>query len=49
MIWFATFWFILMVVFLAMESSTVSLISIWFAAGSLVAMVTALLGGELWL
>ena len=47
--WLAVSWFCLMVVFLAMESSTVSLVSIWFAAGSLVAMVTAVCGGQLWL
>ena len=49
MAWAAILWFILMVVFLAMESSTVSLVSIWFAAGSLVAMIAALLGAEVWL
>ena len=49
MVWAAVFWFILMVVFLAMESSTVSLVSIWFAAGSLVAMIAAILGAEIWL
>lgn len=47
--WMAVSWFFLMVVFLAMESSTVSLVSIWFAAGSLVAMLTAVFGGKLWL
>lgn len=49
MVWAAVLWFVLMVVFLAMESSTVSLVSIWFAAGSLVAMIAALLGAEIWL
>ena len=49
MIWAAVLWFVLMVVFLAMESSTVSLVSIWFAAGSLVAMIAAILGAEVWL
>ena len=47
--WMAICWFFLMVVFLAMESSTVSLVSIWFAAGSLVAMIAAVLGAEVWL
>ncbi len=42
-------WFGLMVLFLILESSTVALISIWFAAGSLVAMIAALLGAEIWL
>ena len=46
--WIAIVWFILLVVFFAMEASTVSLVSIWFAAGSLVAMVSALLGAQLW-
>ena len=47
--WMAVGWFCLMVVFLTMESSTVSLVSIWFAAGSLVAMLAAVLGAEIWL
>ena len=47
--WMAIIWFFLMVVLLALESSTVSLVSIWFAAGSLAAMIAALLGGEIWL
>ncbi len=47
--WIAFFWLILMVVFLMAESTTVSLVSIWFAAGSLVALVASLLGAPLWL
>ena len=43
------FWLVLMVVFLLMESQTVTLISLWFAAGSLVALIVALCGGQLWL
>ena len=39
----------LMLVFIAAEAATVSLVSTWFAAGALAAMVTSLLGGELWL
>jgi len=45
----AIVWLVLMVVFLIAEASTVQLICIWFAAGSLVAMFISLLGGELWL
>jgi len=45
----AILWFILAVVFLLVEGNTVMLVSVWFAAGSLVAMLTALLGGPLWL
>lgn len=41
-----TMWLILMVVFLAAEGATVSLVSIWFAFGSLAALITALLGGS---
>lgn len=47
--WAAILWFILMGVFLWMESATVSLISIWFAAGSLAAMIAALFGAQIWL
>ena len=47
--WAAILWFILMVVFLWMESSTVSLVSIWFACGSLAAMIAALFGAQIWL
>ncbi len=42
-------WFLLMLVFIAAEAATVSLVSTWFAVGALAAMVTGLLGGELWL
>ena len=47
--WEAIFWLVAMVVFILAEAATVTLVSIWFAAGSLVAMITALLGGPLWL
>ena len=42
-------WLVLMVVFLLMESQTVTLVSLWFAAGSLAALIAALCGAELWL
>ena len=48
MIW-AIGWLVLMVAFLAAEAATVTLVSLWFAAGALVALVAALLGGPLWL
>ena len=47
--WEAIFWLAAMVVFLAAEATTVTLISIWFAAGSLGAILVALLGGSLML
>lgn len=45
----AIFWFLLMIVFLATEASTVVMVSLWFAVGSLAAMIASLLGAELWL
>lgn len=41
-------WLVLMVVFLIVEGSSVSLISIWFAAGSLGALIAAILNAPLW-
>ena len=41
-------WVGLMVVFGILELSTVNLVSIWFVAGSLVAMAAALLGTSIW-
>ena len=47
---FAVFcWLALLIVFLAVEGSTVTLVSIWFAVGSLAAIVAALLSAPLWL
>lgn len=45
--WEAIFWLIAMVVFIIAELSTVTLVSIWFAAGSLVAIIASLLGAGL--
>lgn len=47
--WAAIIWLVLMVAFLALEASTVTLVSLWFAAGALVAMVISLLQGAIWL
>lgn len=47
--WAAIIWLVLFVLLLLLEASTVSLVCIWFAAGSLVAMVIGLLGGPVWL
>ena len=47
--WTAVIWLVLLVVFLAAEASTVALISLWFAAGALAAMVVSLLSGPFWL
>ena len=45
----AIIWLILLIVFVLLEAATVQLICIWFAAGSLVAMLVSLVGGALWL
>ena len=48
--WAAIFWLVLMLVFLVVEAvCAIHLVSIWFAAGSLVAIVVSLVGGEIWL
>ena len=47
--WEAIFWLVAMVIFLAAEGMTVTLVSIWFAVGALGAIVVALLGGGLML
>ena len=41
----ALVWLCLMVLFLIAEASTVCLVSLWFAVGSLAAMIVSLLGG----
>jgi len=46
---FVIIWLVLLVVFLIVEASTVTLVSLWFAAGSLAALLANLLGAELWL
>ena len=46
--WAAIFWFGLTVVLLIAEAATVTVISLWFAAGALAAMAAALLGGPVW-
>ena len=39
-------WLILTVVFLAVEAATVTVTSLWFAGGCLVALIVSLLGGS---
>ena len=47
---YAIFWMVLMIVFVVVEASCpFHLVSVWFAAGSLVAMIVALMSGALWL
>ena len=47
-IW-AIIWLALLIGFIALEAATVKLVSIWFAAGALAAMIVCLIGGPLWL
>ena len=47
--WAAIIWLVLMVLFLLAEASTVTMVSLWFAAGSLAAVLISLLHGPVWL
>ena len=47
-IW-AIIWLVLIIVFLVMEAATLQLVSTWFAAGALAAMIVSLIGGAVWL
>ena len=42
-------WLVVLIAMLLVEASTVSLTSIWFAAGALAALIAALLGAPVWL
>ena len=44
--WYIVFWLAIVVVLLAVELMTVTLTSIWFAAGGLVALFVAMAGGN---
>ena len=48
--WAEIVWFVLLLIFLIVEAACpIHLVSIWFAAGSLMAMVVSFFGGPLWL
>ena len=47
--WLAILWLVLLVVFILIEASTVSMASIWFAAGALAALIASLFSAPLWL
>ncbi len=42
-------WLVVLIAMLLVEASTVSLTSIWFAAGALAALIASMLGAPLWL
>ena len=44
-----TIWAVAIVVFMVIEALTVSIASIWFALGSICALIAALLGAPVWL
>ena len=44
----AIVWLVLMVAFLVIEAMTVVTVSLWFAAGALVALLLSLIGLEVW-
>ena len=43
------FWLIAMIALFVAEAATVNLMTLWFAFGALAALITSLLGGQLWL
>ena len=45
----AIIWLAIMVIFLIAEAATVTTVSLWFAGGSLAALIAALLGARVWL
>ena len=42
-------WFGLLILFIAVEAATVGMVSAWFAIGALAALITSLIGAEIWL
>ena len=44
--WFIVMWLVVVVLFLGIELATVTLTSIWFAAGGLIALFVAMAGGD---
>ena len=47
--WAAIAWLVLLILFCVVEASTVTVVSVWFAAGALVALIASLLGAATWL
>ena len=45
----AAFWACAIVLFLIIEAVVPGLVSIWFAVGAIPALISALVGGPLWL
>jgi membrane protein implicated in regulation of membrane protease activity len=49
MTWEIVFWLALFALFIIVEANTVSLYCVWFALGSLIALIPAITGGPFWL
>lgn len=47
--WDTILWLILLVVFFLTEAATVAVVSLWFAAGALVALLLSILGASFWI
>ena len=47
--WMAWLWLALLILFIYVEVSTVTMVSLWFAAGALTALLASLFQAELWL
>ena len=47
--WAAILWLVLLIVFLVVEAVTVTLVSLWFAAGALLALLVSFFGAAIWL
>ena len=46
---FLILWLVALVVFLILEAQTVTMVTLWFAAGALCALIAAMCGADLWL
>ena len=44
-----TVWLVLLILFLVAEGATAAITTIWFGAGALAAMISAICGAQLWL
>lgn len=47
--WAAVVWLVLLLFFILAEAATVTIVSLWFAVGALVAMIASMLGAQVWL
>lgn len=43
------FWIVMLIAFVVIEASTAQLLTIWFAVGALAALISQMLGADVWL